>query len=418
MSPSTTVIVSSIAADDEDDYNSYIKPLGRRSVIYYGMGHMLNDITAACWFTYLLVFLSDIGLSPRAAASIMLSGQISDGFATVFSGELVNGKLHDTEFNKQGSADELPQCIYNGILFSYRLYVIPPMPTLYMLDHYFSDNINVFQVANLGLYAIAFVVFSATNGNTQADVETQYRWIAYISIFIGAGFVGMFQFGTKEPRLKIGLGGNNDARISWTYWFKKVLYYQVAVVYMLTRLVQNVSQAYLAFYVIDELGMANSAKALELAWTGKRLKAYYSVGGILWIICGAAVIILPRSMGAFMYVIAVVMGIATALIMVTGISMQNVLIGEDLNGCAFVTGSLCFLDKMSCGIVVYILQSYQSSSSSSELPDKDTGNPYLSITRIGLGLVPALCSLVGVAITYTMKLDTSYSKALVEPLLV
>ncbi|KAI9170301.1 hypothetical protein LWI28_025702 [Acer negundo] len=328
MSQSTTVIVSSIAADDEDDYNSYIKPLGRRSVIYYGMGHMLNDITAACWFTYLLVFLSDIGLSPRAAASIMLSGQIADGFATIFSGELV---------------------------------------------------------ANLGLYAIAFVVFSATNGNTQADVENQYRWIAYISIFIGAGFVGMFQFGTKEPRLKIGLGGNNDARISWTYWFKKVLYYQVAIVYMLTRLVQNVSQAYLAFYVIDELGMANSAKALEMAWTGKRLKAYYSVGGILWIICGAVVIILPRSMGVFMYVIAVVMGIATALIM-------------------FLFDSRSF--------------TITGSSSSSELLDMDTGNPYLSITRIGLGLFPALCSLVGVAITYTMKLDTSYSKALVEPLLV
>ncbi|KAK3169118.1 hypothetical protein Dsin_000005 [Dipteronia sinensis] len=199
------------------------------------------------------------------------------------------------------------------------------------------------MVANLGLYAIAFVVFSATKGNTQVDVENQvyyylfklilpvnffwneqYRWIAYISIFIGAGFVGMFQFGTKEPRLKIGLGGNNDARISWTYWFKKVLNYQVAIVYMLTRLVQNVSQAYLAFYVIDELGIANSAKAL---------------------------------------------------------------------------GSSC---------------------SSTEILDKDTGNPYLSITRIGLGLVPALCSLVGVAITitYTMKLDTSYSKALVEPLLV
>lgn len=26
---------------------------------------MLNDITSACWFTYLLLFLTDIGLSPR-----------------------------------------------------------------------------------------------------------------------------------------------------------------------------------------------------------------------------------------------------------------------------------------------------------------------------------------------------------------
>lgn len=39
--------------------------LGRGSVFFYGVGHMLNDITAACWFTYLLVFMTDIGLSPR-----------------------------------------------------------------------------------------------------------------------------------------------------------------------------------------------------------------------------------------------------------------------------------------------------------------------------------------------------------------
>ncbi|KAM3733256.1 hypothetical protein ACB098_11G121400 [Castanea mollissima] len=56
--------------DDDDD--SFTKPLGRQSVIYYGMGHMLNDITAACWFTYLLLFLTDTGLSPRDAAMVDL----------------------------------------------------------------------------------------------------------------------------------------------------------------------------------------------------------------------------------------------------------------------------------------------------------------------------------------------------------
>lgn len=50
-----------VARDDETSF----KPLGRCSVVYYGVGHMLNDITSACWFTYLLVFLTDIGLSPR-----------------------------------------------------------------------------------------------------------------------------------------------------------------------------------------------------------------------------------------------------------------------------------------------------------------------------------------------------------------
>lgn len=53
-----------------------------------------------------------------------------------------------------------------------------------------------------------------------------------------------------------------------------------------------------------------------MAWTGHRLKAYYSAGGILWIFCGAAILILPRSMNAFMYLISVFIGIANALMTV------------------------------------------------------------------------------------------------------
>jgi Na+/melibiose symporter-like transporter len=51
--------------NDVEDDDSCPKPVGRSSVFYYGVGHMLNDITAACWFTYLLLFLTEIGLSPR-----------------------------------------------------------------------------------------------------------------------------------------------------------------------------------------------------------------------------------------------------------------------------------------------------------------------------------------------------------------
>lgn len=54
------------AADDESLVEAQnAKSLGRLAVLYYGAGHMLNDITSACWFTYLLLFLTQIGLSPR-----------------------------------------------------------------------------------------------------------------------------------------------------------------------------------------------------------------------------------------------------------------------------------------------------------------------------------------------------------------
>lgn len=49
------------------------EPLGRIAILGYGTGHMLNDITSACWFTYLLLFLTDIGLSPRLTDLDILS---------------------------------------------------------------------------------------------------------------------------------------------------------------------------------------------------------------------------------------------------------------------------------------------------------------------------------------------------------
>lgn len=57
---------------DVEDEEYYNRPLGRWPVFVYGVGHMLNDITSACWFTYLLVFLTDIGLSPGYASSVLL----------------------------------------------------------------------------------------------------------------------------------------------------------------------------------------------------------------------------------------------------------------------------------------------------------------------------------------------------------
>ncbi|XP_024956727.1 uncharacterized protein LOC102620735 isoform X3 [Citrus sinensis] len=419
---SSTVMNYDIENDD-----SFTQPVGRWSVLYYGSGHMLNDITAACWFTYLLLFLTDIGLSPRGAAAVMLSGQIADGFATIFIGELIDRFGHFKIWHGAGSVlvavsfssvfggcmpcrilststlkvETISYCVFAAIFnVGWAATQVAHMSMVNCITLNSTSRVvltscrNAFtMVANLSLYAIAFIVFSVSTAKTHADLENQYRWIAYSSIFIGCCFVGIFLSRTEEPRLKMGLRGNSHARISWAYWFKKILYYQVALVYMLTRLVVNVSQAYLAFYVINDLRMGQSAKAL---------------------------------VPAIIYICSFIVSI---LLQVTGISMQNVLIGEDLSGCAFVCGTLSFLDKMSCGIAVYVLQSYQSmsptvldnNSSITSLTVLDNNSlistSYISVTRFGLGLIPAICSLVSVAVTFTMKLHTPYSKPLVEPLL-
>jgi hypothetical protein len=51
-----------------DGFDDLSRPLSRKVVFAYGVGHMLNDVTAASWFTYLLIFLTGIGLSPRCTS--------------------------------------------------------------------------------------------------------------------------------------------------------------------------------------------------------------------------------------------------------------------------------------------------------------------------------------------------------------
>ena len=52
----------------------------------------------------------------------------------------------------------------------------------------------------------------------------------------------MFVLNVWFCRLKSESNCKKKARISWGYWFKKTLYYQVALLYMLARLITNVSQ--------------------------------------------------------------------------------------------------------------------------------------------------------------------------------
>jgi hypothetical protein len=57
--------------------------------VAYGVGHVLNDMCASTWFSYLLVFLRQVAsLSPVDSAIVMFAGQIADGVATPLVGVL------------------------------------------------------------------------------------------------------------------------------------------------------------------------------------------------------------------------------------------------------------------------------------------------------------------------------------------
>uniref|UniRef100_M1ACR6 Lactose permease n=1 Tax=Solanum tuberosum TaxID=4113 RepID=M1ACR6_SOLTU len=359
------------------------KSLGRCSVFTYAVGHMLNDITSSCWYTYLLLYLTDIGLSPSNAATVTLTGQFADAFTTIIAGELIDRFGHFKIWHGMG-------CLLVALSFTSLFGGCLPCKIL-------GSDSPVVQTAG---YCISSVIFCSGWSCTQ---------ISHI--------------------LKQESNGKR-ATASWTYWLKKVLYYQVLSIYVLTRVVTNVSQTFLAVYVINDLRMSPSSKALipaiiylssfvasvllqELKWSGERLKAFFSAGGLLWLFCGAVVIFLPINMHAFMYVLSILIGIANALMMVTAIGMESELVDEDLDGSAFVYGSLGFIDKVLCGVFLYFLESYESAD---PVPC-DLTYPCFSVTRFSLGFIPGISALIGVVVAFFIRFHTPNPKTLREPFL-
>lgn len=426
------------------------QPLGRWPVLSYGVGHMLNDITSACWFTYLLLFLQEIGLAPRDAAIVMLSGQVADGLMTIVAGEMIDRFGRFKLWHIGGSvlvgisfSSVFGGCLLCTILgtdsylvrtvgYSFFAAVFNIGWAATQVSHMSMVNCMTSNptsrvalascrnaspmVANLGLYGIALAVFGIVKAKTCADIVVQYKWIAYVSIFVGCCFLVLFHAGTEEPTLKCEPNCKKRARIAWSYWFKKTLYYQVALLYMLARLITNVSQSLIAFYVTRDLRMNEYSKATipaiifccsflvsvvlqEMRWNSRRLKSLLTIGATLWVISGAAVFLLPSQMHNLMYPLAVVIGAANALVMVTTIGLESALVGEDLNGCAFVYGSLSFLDKMSCGLALFVLESYDVASSCGEARGLNT------VSRYGTGLIPACFAVLAIVVASTLRLQ-------------
>lgn len=64
-----------------------VPSLSKSQKAFYGVGHILNDLCANCWFSYALIYWTKIvGLSETDAGLLLLIGQIADAVCTVFIG--------------------------------------------------------------------------------------------------------------------------------------------------------------------------------------------------------------------------------------------------------------------------------------------------------------------------------------------
>uniref|UniRef100_A0A8C5LS17 Major facilitator superfamily domain containing 12 n=1 Tax=Leptobrachium leishanense TaxID=445787 RepID=A0A8C5LS17_9ANUR len=252
-------------------------------------------------------------------------------------------------------------------------------------------------MANIAVYAVAWLLLHFQVGQTDpGDTEHLgrqdipiFRTLSLIMIGLGIVFSLIFHVGTKEKQNSFEHLVNSedtDAEsiadqlnssppkplLLWYRWLLEPSFYQMAFLYMCTRLIVNLSQTYIAVFLTNSLNLPkNYIATIPLVMyvsgfvssflmkpvnklIGRNLTYFI---GLLAIAAFSAWVALDPDLGVAVYGAAVILGSGSATILVTSLSMTADLIGSYSHSAAFVYGAMSFTDKVANGLAVVIIQS-------------------------------------------------------------
>ncbi|XP_041059690.1 major facilitator superfamily domain-containing protein 12a isoform X1 [Carcharodon carcharias] len=407
-------------------------PLSAR--LSYAVGHFLNDLCASMWFTYLLVYYHTVlAINNYNAGILLLIGQIADGICTPLIGYESDRTPGCGKYGKRktwhligsisvllsfpfifnppvGSREDIPQwaeLIYFVpfiVIFQFgwaatQISHLSLIPELATNDHERVELTafrNAFTVvANITIYGIAWLLFHfQAEQSADPDIDSHlgrqdvplFRTLALI--VIGIGFVSslMFHIGTQEnlrneeehvvteqtPIINNSKKGSSRSLLQWKHWLKEVSFYHVAFMYMCTRLIINLSQAYIAMYVTYTLKLPKNYIAMIplVMYISGFLSSFlmkpvnkcfgrnmtYFFGLVM--ILAFAYWVWFFQMEKSIFGAAVLLGTGSTTILVTSLAMTADLIGENTQSGAFVYGSMSFTDKIANGLGVIIIQGF------------------------------------------------------------
>ncbi|CAL9688423.1 unnamed protein product [Knipowitschia caucasica] len=400
-------------------------PLCRR--LSYAVGHFLNDLCASMWFTYLLVFYHDVlGFKNTFAGLLLLVGQIADGLCTPLIGYESDRTPGCGNYGKRKTwhlVGTLSVALSFSFIFNQCLGCSALTPQWASML-YFAPFIVVFQfgwaavqishlslipelvrcehakveltayryaftvVANITVFAVAYLLFHMQSGAARdmdalgpADIPV-FRDLALIVLGIGLVSSLLFHLGTSERRSREEDGEQRPLLASpttslsellqWKCWLRQPSFYQVALLYMSTRLIVNLSQTYISMYLVNTLGLdkkyiATIPLVMYLSGflssfimkpvsklIGKSLTYFL---GLVLVLCFSYWVLLDVDMGQRVYGAAVLLGAGSATILVISLAMTAELIADQTQSGAFVYGAMSFTDKVANGFAVMLIQS-------------------------------------------------------------
>ena len=286
----------------------------------YAVGHVLNDLTASCWFSYLLTYFRRVLLLRQPYAGVLLLiGQVADAVATP-----VVGYLSDKSRNHNHSIDLSPSfpllshhnsshepakrygrkawimcgmlCvavsfpfifhtdIFNStsltakvlyftffvIIFQFswattqvsHLALVPELTPVDSERVYLNSLRSCFTIlCNITVYCLAFLLLhtQSIDSNLGPSDQNSFFLLACIVTAIGIVFSVVFIVYVPEPVVRPKAHGS--VHMNWSNWFLNVQFYQTALVYMCTRVMVNVSQVYMPLWLIQTLNAPKTSIA-------------------------------------------------------------------------------------------------------------------------------------------------------------
>ncbi|KAG8237532.1 hypothetical protein J437_LFUL016509 [Ladona fulva] len=400
--------------------------------IAYGVGHILNDICASMWFSYTLLFFHVVlGMEGYVAGALLLLGQVVDALATPVVGILAdkNGSGAISAFGRWSCGRRKSWHIGGTIA------VLVSFPFIFMscsicssfeeniwvMPLYFSVLVTIFQVgwatvqishlslipdltpseherteltairysmsvcSNVAVYFITWMVLHLNKGEELKigpNDAYKFKEIVLIGLGLGMAFTIFFHVFLKEPavsrRSYLNLRGSDKdipmAATSTAQIFRDPRLYQVALLYVSSRLYATLSQVYIPLYLDESLDKEAESLAviplvsyassfvtsLIVKFINKRCgrKVTYLIGGIvsiiacMWIYYGEG----PSYVEHEIYVVAVLIGAGSSITLVTSLCITADLIGANTESGASVYSAVTFADKLFNGIAVMIIE--------------------------------------------------------------
>ncbi|XP_062308591.1 major facilitator superfamily domain containing 12b [Osmerus eperlanus] len=417
--------------------------VGRR--LSYAVGHFLNDLCASLWFTYLLVYYhSVLGFPSTYAGVLLLVGQIADALSTPLVGYESDRTPGCAAYGKRKTwhlVGTLSVLVSFPFIFNPCLGCDENTPRWVGLT-YFIPFIIIFQfgwastqishlslipelvsgehakveltacryaftvVANITVYAVAWLLFHfqaqqplISDSLGRVDIPI-FRDLSLIVLAIGAVFSLVFHLGTREtgpareesgreeeeegqPLLSLNQETSSQTLLQWNHWLKEPAFYQVAFLYMCTRLMVNLSQTYMSMYLTNALLLPKNFIAtipLVMYVSGfvcslvmKPVSKLIGINmtyflGLLLVSGFSYWVLVDVKMGRQVYGAGVLLGAGSATVLVMSLSMTARLIGHQTQSGAFVYGAMSFTDKMANGLGVIIIQSMHPCSTETCCP--------------------------------------------------